>query len=61
MSCISGSKGERAAVAGWEYMLLFRGGRRISAVIETTLENTCAFSNVVLIFYGKILRCQTYK
>ena len=52
---------ERAAVAGWEYILLFRGGRRISAVIETTLENICTFSNVGLIFYGKILRCQTYK
>jgi hypothetical protein len=57
MSYISGCKGERAAITGWEYMLLFRGGRRISTVIETTLENTCAFSNVILIFYGKILRC----
>jgi hypothetical protein len=47
---------ERAAITGWEYMLLFRGGRRISAMIETTLGNTCAFSSVVLIFYGKILR-----
>jgi len=45
--------GERAAISGWEYMLLFRGGRRISPVIETTLENTCAFISVVLIFYGK--------
>jgi hypothetical protein len=25
------------------------------------IGNTCAFSNVVLIFYGKILRYQTYK
>jgi hypothetical protein len=52
---------ERAAITGWEYMLSFRGGKRISSVMETTLENTYAFSNVVLIFYGKILRRQTYK
>jgi len=63
MLCISGFKRERdrESFTGWECMLLFRGRRRISAVIETTFENTCAFSNVVLIFYGKILRCQTYK
>jgi hypothetical protein len=54
MPCTSGCKGERAAVTGWEYVFLFRGGRRLAAVVESTSENTCAFCNVALRFYGKI-------
>ena len=33
---------------GWEYVLLFKGGRGLLTEMETTLESNCAFSNVVV-------------
>lgn len=32
---------------GWEYLLLFKGGRRLLTEIETALKSSCAMSSVV--------------
>jgi hypothetical protein len=58
--CASGCRGEKATFTGREYRLLFKGGRRLSAKIETALGEKFAFSNVVLKFC-EILKWPTCK
>jgi hypothetical protein len=46
--CASGCRGGRATFTGQEYVLLFKGGRRLSTNMETALKNVYAFSNIVV-------------
>jgi hypothetical protein len=43
-----GCRLSRAAVARWEYMLSFKGERRLLMKMETAAKYNCALSNIVV-------------
>jgi hypothetical protein len=56
----SGCRGGAASFNGREYMLVFKGGRRLSTTMKTTLKNKHVFSNVV-VKSSEIFTCPTFK
>lgn len=60
MPCTSGCRGWKATFTRWEYMLLFRGERRLLTKMKTILKNSVAFS-VVAVKFCEIFTCPTYK
>jgi hypothetical protein len=57
MLSASGCSGGIATFGGWVWMLLFKGEKRQSTNMDSTMKNNCAFSNVVT-KYCEIFMCQ---
>jgi len=48
LPCVNGCRGEIPTFTGWEYLLIFKGGRRLPKRMDSIMKNIYAFNNIVV-------------